>query len=289
MRPTESQCSGLRNQNTDTENLHTSPEDDVLCTVTKSGIATLALNRINKHNAFDANVIQTLNRYLLQLKQRADIRVLILTANGKHFSAGADLNWMKSMAEKSVDENHEDATRLANLLSELDNFPTPTIAHIHGSAFGGALGLICCCDIAIATAEAQFCLSEVRLGLIPATIGPYVCRTIGQRQARRYMLTAERFDSSTAQQLGIIHEVRIRYEETQQLLTHFISQLLSNSPQALTQAKALCQLCDNHKIDTELKDTTSSLIAEIRVSPHGQEGLKAFFDKRPPAWSAKHE
>jgi len=271
------------------DNLHVRPDDEVLCTVTKSGIATLVLNRVSKHNAFDSNVIRELSRYLILLKQRTDIRVLILTANGQHFSAGADLNWMKSMAEKSVEENHADAAQLASLLSELDNFPSPTIVHIHGSAYGGALGLICCCDIAIASIEAQFCLSEVRLGLIPATISPYVCRTIGQRQARRYMLTAERFDATTAQQLGIIHEVRNRRDETEQFLSHLIDQLLNNSPQALTQAKALCQLCDNHKIDTDLKDITSSLIADIRVSPHGQEGLKAYFAKRPPAWSAKHD
>lgn len=270
-------------------NLHTSPDDEVLCTVTESGIATLALNRISKHNAFNANVVEKLNNFLILLKKRANIRVLILTANGRHFSAGADLGWMKSMADKSVEENQADAARLANLLSELDNFPAPTIAHVHGSAYGGALGLICCCDIAIASADAQFCLSEVRLGLIPATIGPYVCRTIGQRQARRYMLTAERFNSTTAKRLGIIHEVRNRYTETDQLLAHFIDQLRGNSPQALSQAKALCQLCDNQKIDSELKDITSSLIADIRVSPNGQEGLKAFFAKRPPVWDEKNE
>lgn len=271
------------------ENLHAEPNADILCSITKAGIATVTLNRANKRNAFDASLIHTLLGYLYQLKRREDIRVLVLNANGKHFSAGADLNWMKSMAGKTVEENHTDALQLANLLFELDNFPTPTIVNVQGSAFGGALGLICCCDIAIATTDAQFCLSEVRLGLIPATIGPYVCRTIGQRQARRYMLTAERFDAITAQQLGIIHEVENTEDEAKKILSLLITQILSNSPQALTQAKSLCQLCDNQKIDSELKQKTSTLIADIRVSPEGQEGLEAFFAKRPPAWSTTHE
>ncbi|WP_299013108.1 enoyl-CoA hydratase-related protein [uncultured Photobacterium sp.] len=270
-------------------NLHTELDADVLCTVTNTGVATLSLNRVHKHNAFDAGVVQALSHYLSLLKERSDIRVLVINGKGHHFSAGADLNWMKSMVDKSIQENHNDATQLANLLAKLDTFPAPTIAQVHGSAYGGALGLICCCDIAIASAESHFCLSEVRLGLIPATIGPYICRTIGQRQARRYMLTAERLNAATARKLGIIHEIRSCYEETERLLSHLIDQLLHNSPEALTQAKSLCQLCDNREIDEELRDTTSALIADIRVSPNGQEGLKAFFAKRPPAWSAKHE
>ncbi|ELR65666.1 Methylglutaconyl-CoA hydratase [Photobacterium marinum] len=270
-------------------NLHTELDADVLCSVSGSGVATLTLNRIHKHNAFDASVVKTLSHYLSLLKERKDIRILVLNGKGRHFSAGADLNWMKSMADKSVQENHKDASQLANLLAELDTFPAPTIAQVHGSAYGGALGLICCCDIAIASAESHFCLSEVRLGLIPATIGPYICRAIGLRQARRYMLTAERFNAATARKLGIIHEVRSHYEETDRLLSHLIEQLLHNSPEALTQAKALCQLCHNREIDEELRETTSGLIADIRVSPNGQEGLKAFFAKRPPAWSTRHE
>ena len=280
---------GTSQNSKQTETLHIKPDANVLCTISKAGIANITLNRTSKHNAFDADMINTLLGFLSQLKQRHIIRGLILSANGKHFSAGADLQWMKSMASKTVDENKSDALKLAELLFKLDNFPAPTIAHVHGSAFGGALGLICCCDIAISDSEALFCLSEVKLGLIPATIGPYMCRTIGQRQARRYMLTAECFDADTAHQLGIIHKMTNSPKEARELLSQLTNQLLNNSPAALAQAKKLCQLCDSHNIDSELKKKTSALIADIRVSPEGQEGLEAFFTKRPPAWSIKNE
>jgi len=280
---------GTSQNSQQTETLHIKPDANVLCTISKAGIANITLNRTSKHNAFDADMINTLLGFLSQLKQRHIIRGLILSANGKHFSAGADLQWMKSMASKTVDENKSDALKLAELLFKLDNFPAPTIAHVHGSAFGGALGLICCCDIAISDSEALFCLSEVKLGLIPATIGPYMCRTIGQRQARRYMLTAECFDADTAHQLGIIHKMTNTPKEARELLSQLTNQLLNNSPAALAQAKKLCQLCDSHNIDSELKKKTSALIADIRVSPEGQEGLEAFFTKRPPAWSIKNE
>ncbi|MGR5148450.1 enoyl-CoA hydratase-related protein [Photobacterium alginatilyticum] len=271
------------------ENLHTEPDADVLCSINETGVATITLNRVNKHNAFDATIIRTLLEYLYQLKAQPTLRALILKANGKHFSAGADLQWMKSMVDKPLEENQADALQLAELLYELDNFSVPSIVYVQGSAFGGALGLICCCDIAIADKTAQFCLSEVKLGLIPATIGPYVCRTIGQRQARRYMLTAERFNVETAHQLNVIHEITTTQEEASELVTTLTSHILGNSPNAMVQVKKLCQLCESHSIDEELINTTSELIAEIRISPEGQEGLKAFFAKRPPAWSIDNE
>lgn len=270
----------------DPEHLHCTPDAEVQCTIAESGIATLTLNRVSKHNAFNAEIIQSLLGYLRKLKHHSKLRVLVLTAKGKHFSAGADLAWMMSMAEHSVKANRDDALELASLLYELDTFPVPTVAHVQGSAFGGALGLICCCDIAIASPDARFCLSEVRIGLLPATIGPYVCRAIGQRQARRYMLTAESIDATTAQHLGLLHEVSdtasIRMETV-------IAQLLENSPQSLAQTKLLCQLCDQHEINPALMKKTSKLIADIRVSPEGQEGLAAFFARRPPAWSPRYE
>ncbi|MGF1760509.1 enoyl-CoA hydratase-related protein [Photobacterium sagamiensis] len=263
---------------------------EVLCAVDANGIATLTLNRVSKHNAFDNRVIQTLLTHLDILKSDTRVRGLVLRANGKHFSAGADLNWMRTMAEKSIDENRQDARQLAQLMHVLDTFPHPTIALVHGSAFGGALGLICCCDIAIASSDALFCLSEVKLGLIPATICPYVCRAMGVRQARRYMLTAERFDAATAQQLSLIHIVTDTLSGALgKQLARLTQTILANSPNAMTKAKQLCQTCENKKIDPELRALTSDLIAEIRVSEQGQEGLNAFFEKRPPAWSGKHE
>lgn len=263
--------------------------EDVLCHIDNKGVASLTLNRPNKYNAFDDVIINQLLAHLQALADNPAIRCLILQANGKHFSAGADLSWMQSMANKSNDENQQDAHNLALLLHSLDNFPHPTLAVIQGSAFGGALGLICCCDMAIACQSARFCLSEVKLGLIPATIGPYVNRTIGTRQARRYMLTAETISANRALKLGIIHRQVEAHGLTRQPSTpisQFIDAILAHSPNALTQTKQLCARCYAHPIDDELVTHTSQLIADARASKQGKEGLRAFFDKRPPKWSS---
>ncbi|KDM91700.1 enoyl-CoA hydratase-related protein [Photobacterium galatheae] len=265
------------------EILHATARDTVLCTINRQGVATLTINRSEKYNAFDDQLIAALRHYLKQLARHPDIRVLLLRAAGKHFSSGADLNWMKSMAGKSRHDNLNDAQALALLMHELDTFPHPTLVSVQGSAFGGALGLICCCDIAIGTENTRFCFSEVKLGLIPATIGPYVCRTLGQRQARRLLLTAETVNAKRAQALGILHDVcpEAQLEERLQLE---ITTLLANSPQAMSQVKLLCRHCETSPINDELIQLTSEMIADIRVSAQGQEGLSAFFDKRPPNW-----
>ncbi len=262
-------------------------QSDVLCDLSADGIATLTLNRVEKHNAFDDVMISQLLDKLTQLQSNPAVRILLLQANGQHFSAGADLQWMRSMAGKSHSDNHSDAAQLALLMQTLDTFPHPTLAIVQGSAFGGALGLICCCDIALAAPNARFCLSEVRLGLIPATIGPYVCRAMGNRQARRYMLSAETIDASTAIHLGLVHQV-VGYQPDalEHTVNQFTMQLLANSPAALTQAKALCARCDAEPIDQKLIAYTSQVIAELRISAQGQEGLNAFFDKRTPDWRA---
>lgn len=262
---------------------------DVLCEIDANGIATLILNRVSKKNAFDDSMIESLIHYIDTLASIPTIRCLLLRANGTHFSAGADLHWMQSMAVKSVKENHQDAQQLAHLMQTLDTFPHPTIAVVQGCAFGGALGLICCCDIVIAQSDSQFCLSEVKLGLIPATIGPYVCRAIGVRYSRRYMLTAERIDANTAQHIGLIHlivdtEAKVEENRLEQQIIQLTQAILNNSPAALQQAKALCHTCENQPIDKKLIKYTSHLIADIRVSEQGQEGLSAFFDKRQPSW-----
>lgn len=264
----------------------TDNQADVLCDISPQGIATLTLNRVEKSNAFDDQMITLLLHHLNTLHSDERVRLLILRANGQHFSAGADLNWMRSMAARSHSDNHSDAAQLALLMQTLDTFPHPTIAVIQGCAFGGALGLICCSDIAIATPDARFCLSEVKLGLIPATIGPYVCRTLGQRQTRRYMLTAEMLDSSTAQHLGLIHQVVSAAPDALTVAVDIMSQrMLLNSPAAMTQAKELCQCCNDSPLDQKLIAYTSQLIADIRISPQGQEGLAAFLEQRAPDWT----
>ncbi|WP_442958632.1 enoyl-CoA hydratase-related protein [Photobacterium sp. Hal280] len=276
------------------EILHATASDPVLCTISRQGIATLTLNRPEKANAFDDQLIAAIRHYLQRLASHPDVSVLVLRASGKHFSAGADLRWMKAMGQKRRHDNLNDAQALAFLMNELDTFPHPTIAVVQGSAFGGALGLICCCDIALGSQETRFSLSEVKLGLIPATIAPYVCRTIGQRQARRFMLTAETIDADMARQLGILHEVSsTNHEQTtdsaslDELLEQTLARLLANSPAAMTQVKTLCKLCEQRPIDGALIRQTSEMIADIRISPQGQEGLNAFFEQRLPAW-VKH-
>lgn len=185
------------------------------------------------------------------------------------------------MATKTESENLQDAQQLAKLLHTLDTFSKPTIAMVHGAAFGGALGLICCCDIAIGTPESRFCLSEVKLGLLPATIGPYVIRAIGQRQSRRYFLTAELIDAETALSMSILHQIDAQPREA---VNRTIDHLLNNGPQAMQAAKALCLRCDNQPIDHSLIEYTSQAIATARVSSEGQEGLAAFFEKRAANW-----
>ena len=264
----------------------TQRQDNVLWDVDTSGVATLILNRIDKHNAFDACMIDLMIQRLDYLALRTDVRCLVIRANGKHFSTGADLNWMRSMANSSKQQNLDDAQSLARLMHTLDNFPQPTIAVIQGSAFGGALGLICCCDIAIAADNAKFCLSEVKLGLVPATIGPYIVRAMGNRQARRFMLSAEMMTANIAEKHGIVHEVHFD-DKVDEALNQLIDSLLLNSPDAMRKAKTLCQQCHQTPIDAQLIHYTSQLIADIRVSPQGQDGLHAFLEKRTPNWVVK--
>ncbi|WP_125564255.1 enoyl-CoA hydratase/isomerase family protein [Pseudoalteromonas rubra] len=252
----------------------------VTLNITKSKVAVLELSRPEKHNAFNAEVIAELIKSI-EYANELDIRALILKTNGKHFSAGADLAWMKSMAGNNYDENVADSMELAKLMKVLANSPHPTVCLVQGAAFGGALGLIACCDIAVATPDAKFCLSEVKLGLIPAVISPYVIRAIGERQARRYFLSAEIFTADKALSMGLIHEVA---EDLAGVESHFIETLLNNGPVAVKSAKALIDEVAGHTIDDTLIAHTAKRIAEIRVSEEGQEGLSAFFEKRAPGW-----
>lgn len=258
----------------------------VLFKVNNNGVATVTLNNAEKHNAFDDNIIKTLTDIFNEIAKRNDIKVMVLAANGKSFSAGADLAWMKRMASYSYADNLKDANKLAEMLKVLNFLPQTTIAKIQGAAFGGAVGLASCCDIVIASNKASFCLSEVRLGLIPATISPYVVDAIGLKASRRYFQTAERFFADRAMQLGLVDEV-VEIDQLTTAVDKTITSLLSNSPQAMRQAKKLAFDVAYQDINEQLLIDTSERIARIRVSDEGQEGLSSFFEKRSPYWQKK--
>ncbi|OUR84008.1 gamma-carboxygeranoyl-CoA hydratase [Colwellia psychrerythraea] len=260
-----------------------SNNDTVLLEVNEQGIATVTLNNPEKHNAFDDVIIKQLTDIFNDISQRDDISILILASNGKSFSAGADLGWMKRMAGYSYEDNLKDANALAQMLKALNFLPQTTIAKIQGAAFGGAVGLASCCDIVIASTKASFCLSEVKLGLIPATISPYVVDAIGLKASRRYFQTAERFFSDKAQQLGLVDEV-VAPDALTDEVNSMVAKLLVNGSQARRQAKKLSQDVAFQTINENLLKDTSERIAAIRVSTEGQEGLTAFFEKRAPNW-----
>ncbi|MCG7542618.1 enoyl-CoA hydratase-related protein [Pseudoalteromonas sp. MM17-2] len=252
----------------------------VTLTITKSRIAILTLARVEKHNAFDDVLINEMIR-CIEHASTLDVRALVLKSEGKHFSAGADLNWMKSMKDNSFEDNVADSMELARLMQVLYECPLPTVCLVQGAAFGGALGLIACCDIALADKSAKFCLSEVKLGLIPAVISPYVINAMGERNARRYFLTAEVFNAEQAQTLGLIHELSDDLDASAEQL---LSKLADNGPQAVKAAKRLIAEVAHQPIDDSLRQLTAERIAAIRVSDEGQIGLTAFFEKQAPAW-----
>lgn len=259
-------------------------KEKVLCEVNEQGIATVTLNNPDKHNAFDDEIIKQLTNIFNDISQRDDISIMVLASNGKSFSAGADLGWMKRMAGYSYEDNLKDANALANMLKVLNFLPQTTIGKIQGAAFGGAVGLASCCDIVIASTKASFCLSEVKLGLIPATISPYVVDAIGLKASRRYFQTAERFFADKAQQLGLVDEL-VQPDDLANEVNAMIDILLANGTQARRQAKKLSQDVAFQAINESLLADTSERIAAIRVSDEGQEGLSAFFEKRSPNWN----
>lgn len=248
------------------------------------GVATIRLNRPDVHNAFDDALIAQLTAELQRVDALPETRVIVLAANGKSFSAGADLNWMKRMASYSEEENLRDARALANLMRTLHGTRKPTIARVNGAAFGGGVGLVACCDIAIAAKEVLFCLSEVRLGMIPSVISPYVVAAIGERAARRYFLTAERFDADEAKRIGLIQGV-VPAAQLDEAVNAMASHLLKAGPNALAEAKRLITDVSRRPVDDALVEDTARRIAALRVSPEGREGIAAFLEKRPPNWS----
>jgi methylglutaconyl-CoA hydratase len=258
-------------------------EDTVELKLDRDGVATLWLNRPDKHNAFDDGIIAELTAACERVAADPTLRVMVLASTGRNFSAGADLGWMQRMAEYSYQDNLRDARALANLMQTLDTLPQATIARVQGAAFGGAVGLVSCCDMAVATPAARFCLSEVKLGLIPATISPYVIAAIGPRAARRYFTTAETFSAESACQLGLVSELADE-DALDQTVAQWVETILANGPQAVTAAKQLVSEVAGKPVDATLINHTCERIASIRVSTEGQQGLQAFLQKRSPDW-----
>lgn len=258
-------------------------DDGILMTTDERGVSTLTLNRPEVHNAFDDVLIAALTDSLAKLDADDSVRVVVIAARGKSFSAGADLNWMRRMSQYSEADNREDARRLAALMHTLYRLKKPTVARVQGAAFGGGVGLVACCDVAIAAENATFSLSEVRLGLIPAVISPYVVRAMGERHARRYMLSAERFDAVEARRTGLVHEIT-SVETLDERIDTLVGHLLNNGPGAMAGVKSLAERVSGGAVDGDMMEETARRIASIRASEEGREGIAAFLEKRSPNW-----
>ena len=247
------------------------------------GIAVVTLNRPEVHNAFNEALIAELTAALRALGADPGVRAVVLAGAGASFCAGADLNWMKAMAGFSRAQNLADAKALATMLNTLNQLPKPTIARVHGAAYGGGVGLVACCDIAIGTPDAVFALSEAKLGLIPATISPYVVEAIGARAARRLFLTAERFTAAEAYRLGLLHDLALP-DELDARIDDVLGLLLKAGPAAQSECKALLRAVAHRPIDAGVIADTAERIASVRASPEGKEGVAAFLAKRSAAW-----
>jgi len=252
-------------------------------TTDSRGVTTLTLNRPENYNALDRTFIDELTQSVLDLND--DTRILLIQAEGKHFCAGADINWMKASATLSEEHNKEDAMAFSNMLDAVNSFKQPTVARIHGAALGGGTGLACCCDIVVASDCAIFAFSEVKLGIIPATISPYSIAAIGPRAARRYFLTGERIDAVDAYRIGLIHDI-CSIANLDSRVEDQIQALLSASPQAQIAAKDLISHVSGRPIDLSLRQGLGDRLATIRASDEAQEGLGAFLEKRPPSWQS---
>jgi len=250
-------------------------------------VARIILNRPEVHNAFNAAMIRELISALEEIKNRTEIRVLVLTGQGKSFCAGADLNWMREIINYSFEENLRESRELAELIYQLDQLSLPTIARINGATIGGGNGFHAACDIAIASEEALFSLSEVKIGLIPAVISPYVIRRIGESRARQYFLTGERISAKRAEEIGLVHRV-VPASSLDEAVEETIRMLLSSGPQAIRRSKEIIQKVPTMSLE-EAKEYTARIIAELRISPEGQEGMAAFLEKRKPIWAQEAE
>lgn len=254
--------------------------------VREAGVATIWMNRPDVHNAFNAQLIADLTAACIALDADDTVRAVVLAGRGKSFSAGADLNWMKAAGEASEAENFADAMKLAGMLRTLAEMKKPTIARVHGAALGGGMGLASACDICMAGDKAVFATSEVKFGIIPSAISPYVLRAIGERQAYRYFQTAERINATRAAELGLAHEA-VATEELDAKVKEVVEALLQGGPKSQAAAKDLIRAVANRPVSDALVMDTARRIASLRATPEAKEGLAAFLDKRPAAWIAQ--
>lgn len=247
--------------------------------------ATITLARPELRNAFNDEVIAELTQAFAELGQHDEVRVIVLAAEGPAFCAGADLNWMRRMADYDRAQNLADAARLAEMLRVIHQCPKPVIARVQGDVYAGGMGLVACCDIALSVDSSHYCLSETRLGLLPATISPYVLRAMGPRAAQRYCLSAERFDAAEALRIGFVHEV-VTADRLDERVDAVAQALVNASPAAVRACKRLLHDVAQREIDAELIAQTVEAIADVRASQEGREGVQAFLQKRQPAWLA---
>ena len=253
-----------------------------------SQVAEVWLNRPEVRNAFNDGVIAELTAAFTQLGADPDLRVIVLAGHGKAFCAGADLGWMREMAGYDWNANHADAARLAQMLWTIYSCPVPVIGRIHGDCYAGGVGLAAVCDVLVAAEHMQFCLSEARLGLLPATIGPYVVRALGEQASRRYFITAERFGALQAHALGFVHEV-VPIDRLDCRIAETVAALVANGPMAVRACKRLVKDVVGRDVDAALRDDTARRIADIRSSTEGKEGVQAFLNKREPAWNSRSD
>jgi methylglutaconyl-CoA hydratase len=261
---------------------------EMLDVTLRNAVAIVSLNRPDVHNAFNEELIAELTSVLRALGADDIVRAVVLMGTGESFCAGADLNWMRKMAEFSRAENLADAKALATMLRTLNELPKPTLARVHGAVYGGGVGLVACCDIAIADHDASFALSEARLGLIPATISPYVIEAIGARAARRYFLTAERFGAAEAFRLGLVHDIAPA-AELDARVNEVLGFLVTAGPRAQAECKKLIRAMAHRPIDGGVITDTARRIARVRASPEAKEGIEAFLAKRKAAWVPRGE
>lgn len=246
-------------------------------------VAEVWLNRPDVRNAFNDQVIAEMTAVFRDLSADTQLRVVVLAAHGKAFCAGADLNWMRTMAGYSWQQNHADAQKLAGMLWTLEQCPVPIVARVQGDCYAGGMGLACVADVLVASDNVTFCLSEARLGLLPATISPYVIRAMGVQPARRYMVTAERFSAMQAQAMGMVHEL-VTPDALDAKVSGIVNALVANGPQAVRACKKLVQDVAGRPIDAPLREDTARRIADIRASDEGKEGIASFLNKRAPNW-----
>lgn len=257
-----------------------------IITEVDDGIGILTLNKPARHNALDDTLISETSAALAEFEADPRVRLVVLSSIGKSFCAGADMSWLRRDPPHSLDENLRDARQLGLLMLRLNSLKKPTIARVQGPTFGSGIGLVACCDIAIATYDAQFALSDVKLGIIPAVVSPFIIAAIGERFMRRYSLSAERFSAAEAYRIGLVHEVVPDEAELDVALMEIVDSLLKNGPQAMAECKSLLRAFSACPIDAEIVEEAAQRMARIRSSPEGMEGLTALIEKRKPNWIA---